>query len=85
MQKFSSNLEGLSDGETQKRLLEFGKNKIEKKQSWKWLKLIFNQFNDALVWILLVAALFSIISKDLEDAAILIVIVFVNALIGFFQ
>ena len=37
MQKFSSNLEGLSDGETQKRLLEFGKNKIEKKQSWKYI------------------------------------------------
>ena len=85
MQKFSSSPEGLTTVEVQRRIAEFGKNKIEKKQNWKWLKLIINQFNDALVWILLVAALFSILSGDTEDFAVLMAIVLVNALIGFFQ
>jgi P-type Ca2+ transporter type 2C len=83
--KFRTNPSGLNNAEAQKRLGEFGFNKIEKKVRWKWLKLIFNQFNDALVWILLVAASLAFIFHETRDVTIILIIVFINAAIGFFQ
>jgi magnesium-transporting ATPase (P-type) len=83
--KFRTSLSGLSNAEAQKRLQEFGFNKIEKKRRWKWLKLILNQFNDALVWILLVAAALAFSFHETRDVTIILIIVFINASIGFFQ
>jgi P-type Ca2+ transporter type 2C len=83
--KFGTKPTGLSDGNVEDRLKKFGFNKIEKKVRWKWLKLIFNQFNDALVWILLVAASLAFYFQEIRDVTIILIIVFINALIGFFQ
>jgi P-type Ca2+ transporter type 2C len=83
--KYSSSILGLSKEEAKKRLEEFGRNEIQKKQNWKWLKLIFNQFNDALVWILLVAAFLAFLFSETRDVTIILIIVFLNATIGFFQ
>ena len=83
--KFSVKPEGLSQEEVQSRLLKFGKNKIFRKHNWHRLRLIGNQFNDTLVWILAVAALMSIFFGEKQDAVIIVVIILVNAIIGFFQ
>jgi magnesium-transporting ATPase (P-type) len=85
LEKFNSQLGGLSEEEAKKRLAESGLNKIIKKQNWRWLKLIFSQFNDALVWILLAAAILAFIFQEYRDVTIILVIVFMNAAIGFFQ
>lgn len=82
---FSTGIEGLSAEEAQKRLDDYGLNKIEKKRRWRWVKLIFNQFNDALVWILLVAAFLALLFSEFRDVTIILIIVFINATIGFFQ
>lgn len=85
LKKFSASSNGLSEDEAKKRLKEFGRNVIQKKARWKWAKLIINQFNDALVWILLVAAGLAFIFGEYRDVTIILIIVFINALIGFFQ
>jgi magnesium-transporting ATPase (P-type) len=85
LEKFGTSARGLSEAEAKVRLAKFGKNRIEKKRHWKWLKLIFNQFKDALVWILLVAAGLAIFFGETRDVTIILIIVFINALIGFFQ
>ncbi|MDP1884358.1 MAG: cation-transporting P-type ATPase [Candidatus Moranbacteria bacterium] len=85
LEKFSSTTQGLSEIEAEKRLQEFGYNALKKKTSWKWLKLIWNQFNDALVWILLVAAGLAAVFQEWRDVTIILIIVGINALIGFFQ
>lgn len=85
LKKFNASFQGLTDEEAKKRLKEFGPNKLQKKQQWKWLKLVFNQFNDALVWILLVAAGLALIFQEYRDVTIILIIVFINAIIGFFQ
>ena len=85
LRKFQSDSDGLKDKEAELRLKQYGLNKIEKKQNWKWARLIFNQFNDALVWILLVAAGLALIFGEFRDVTIIMVIVFINSLIGFFQ
>jgi Ca2+-transporting ATPase len=85
VRKFSTSRNGLQGEEILKRQNEFGPNKIERKESWKWLRLIFGQFNDALVWILLVAAGLAFVFGEYRDVTIILIIVFVNASIGFFQ
>jgi magnesium-transporting ATPase (P-type) len=85
LKKFNSNQDGLSLDEAKSRLAEFGENKITKKQNWKWLKLIFAQFDDSLVWILLVAAGLALTFGEYRDATIISIIVFLNATVGFFQ
>ncbi len=85
LKKFSSSQEGLNADDAKKKLSEFGENKIAKKQNWKWLKLILAQFNDALVWILLVAAGLALVFAEYRDAIIIGIIVMLNATVGFFQ
>lgn len=83
--KFETGAQGLSETAAQQKLKEIGANKLRKKHSWKWLKLIGNQFNDALVWILLVAAGLALVFGEQRDAIIIFIIIFINATVGFFQ
>lgn len=85
LKKFNVSFDGLSDAEVKKRLKVYGSNAIIKKQNWKWLKIVFAQFNDALVWILLAAATLAFIFHEYRDTTIILIIVFINALVGFFQ
>ncbi len=83
--KFSTTEKGLSEVEVKIKRKQYGYNRIQKKQNWKWLRLIWSQFNDALVWILLVAAGLAGIFQEWRDVTILLIIVSINAIIGFFQ
>ena len=85
LEKFASTKDGLSGREVEKRIKENGLNKLQKKTSWKWLKIIWNQFNDALVWILLVAAALAFVFHEMRDVTIIVIIIGINATIGFFQ
>ena len=77
--------EGLSDGEAALRLKKNGRNILKSKKGFSVAKIFGGQFNSALVWILLVAALLALIFGEKRDFGIIICIVLVNALIGFFQ
>lgn len=86
VEKFkTSQYNGISESEIESRLKEYGKNRIIKKQNWRWLKLVGAQFNDALVWILLVAAGLALAFGEHRDVTIILIIVGVNAIIGFIQ
>ena len=85
LQKFNATAEGLTSKEAEERLRQYGKNAVRKKQSWSWFTLLLNQFNDALVWILLVAGTLSFFFGELRDTTIILLIVAINATIGFFQ
>jgi len=85
LKRFEARNYGLTDEEAKKRLKVYGSNKIQKKQNWKWARLIFGQFNDALVWILIVAAILAFAFGEIRDMTIILIIVFINATIGFFQ
>lgn len=76
---------GLSKAEAQRRLLEFGANQLLEQQKISTLYLLFNQFSNFIVWVLIAAAVIAGFLKEWIDALAIIVIVILNALLGFFQ
>lgn len=85
LEKFSANKKGLTLQEADLRVKKNGPNMVSKKKAWSWFSLLLRQFNDALVWILLVAAFLALLFGEYRDTTIILLIVFINAIIGFFQ
>ncbi len=85
IERFGSSWDGLFEGERQKRREQFGKNTLKKKRRFKWTEILLHQFKDILIWILLTAAFFSFVFQEFRDTGIILIIVIVNAAIGFVQ
>ncbi len=82
---FQTNTNGLSGEEAAKRLTISGYNELqEKKKTPPWL-LFLSQFKDVMILILCAAAILSGIVGDLTDTLVILIIVFLNALVGFIQ
>lgn len=83
--KFETSKNGLTQSEAQKRLEKFGPNALqEKKKKPAWL-LFLAQFKDFMILILAVAAVISGMVGDLTDTIIILVIIVLNAVLGFVQ
>ena len=80
-----TSLQGLSPGEAGKRLLEFGPNAIREKEGKSPVVMFLDQFRDFMILILIGAAVISGFIGDVSDTAAIIVIVVLNAVIGFVQ
>ena len=76
---------GLSADESQKRLSQYGHNRLEEKPGKSPLLIFFEQFTNILILILIVAAVISAFIGDLTDTIVILAIVLLNAVIGFFQ
>ncbi len=76
---------GLSIYETEKRLAEFGPNRLAEKEPPSALSLFLEQFNNFIVWVLIAASLISGILGEWEDAVAIISIVILNSVLGFIQ
>ncbi len=77
--------EGLSTGEALRRRELFGPNELREKQRKGPWSLLWQQFKDFMVLVLLAAALVSALVGDLGDTIVIAVIVVLNAAIGFMQ
>jgi len=81
-----SNLEnGLDLFEIQHRQAHFGANVITPKKGKSSLLRFLMQFNNPLVYILLVSSLITAVLKDVVDAIIIFGAVLINAIIGYIQ
>lgn len=77
---------GLSEDEVQKRIETYGENIIERKKRARGMILFLRQFNDPLIWILIVALIISgFVLKEWLDASAIGVILLLNAILGFIQ
>ncbi|NPA52381.1 MAG: cation-transporting P-type ATPase [Aquificae bacterium] len=75
---------GLSFEEAKKRLKLYGKNQLEEEKE-STLLIFIRQFNNPLVFILIVAALITVAMGDYLDAWIITGIILINGLLGFGQ
>ncbi len=77
--------DGLSPLEAGLRLTRFGANQLaEKEPRSAWLK-FFDQFKNLLVVVLIGAAVLAGLIGDVEDAAVILIVVVFNAALGFYQ
>ena len=80
-----SNTTGLTAAEVQARRTKYGHNELqEKKKIPAWL-LFLHQFKDFMIVILAAAAVLSGIMGDATDTIIILVIILLNAVVGFIQ
>ncbi len=76
---------GLSLSEAQKRLKEYGANKIEEKKSKSLWLIFFSQFKSPIVWLLVFAAGLSFYFGERLDGIAILVVIIINTLIGFYM
>ena len=81
----ASTEEGLTKEVADNKLREFGENVLaEKKKTPPWM-LFLLQFKDFMILVLIVAAIISGIAGEVTDTIIILVIVILNAVVGFVQ
>jgi Ca2+-transporting ATPase len=76
---------GLSAEEVHKRHGEYGKNVFETKKKKTVWKMLFQQFTDFMILILIAAAVVSGFIGDLTDTIVILAIVLINAIVGVIQ
>lgn len=76
---------GLSEKEAKKRLEKYGPNVLTEKKKLSALKILFEQFNDFMVLILIACTLISAFMGEITEAVTIIAIVIINAVLGFIQ
>jgi Ca2+-transporting ATPase len=83
--ELGTSVKGLDSTESAKRLGEYGTNELTAKIGMpKWL-LFLSQFKDLLVIVLIVAAAISFGIGSVRDGTVMVIIVVINAIIGFVQ
>jgi Ca2+-transporting ATPase len=76
---------GLSSEEAQKRLEQYGSNELREKKKKTPFMMFLDQFRDFMIIVLIAAAIISGFIGDITDTIAIIVIVMLNAVIGFVQ
>ena len=76
---------GLSLAEAKRRLDEYGKNELKVKRKTPWWMHFLKEFTDLMVVILIIAAFIALIAGESREAIVILVIVLINAIIGFVQ
>ncbi|MGE6513997.1 cation-translocating P-type ATPase [Lysinibacillus sphaericus] len=77
--------QGLSDEDVQKRQEVYGYNKLAEGKKTSTFAVFFGQFKDLLVIILIVAAVISLLLGEVESTIVIMIVVFLNAILGTIQ
>jgi Ca2+-transporting ATPase len=85
MQQLGVASDGLTTEEVQKRLDQFGHNQLTEAPRPGFLSLLWDQLKDFVVMLLIVASVISILLGETIDAAAIMAIVVLNAVLGIVQ
>ncbi len=85
LKTLKSDYDGLKTITAQNRLIKYGKNELIEERKIGPIKRFFNQFKDFLIVLLIIAAIAATLIGDRIDAAVIFVIVILNAFVGFIQ
>jgi calcium-translocating P-type ATPase len=76
---------GLSEAEAAVRQARFGPNALPRQPARPWWRRLAAQFQDLLIYVLLAAAALSALSGHAVDAAVIVAVVVINAVVGLLQ
>ena len=85
LQRTESGQNGLATREAERRLRQFGENRIERAQKRAWSRELLRQFTHPLAVLLWVAAGLAWLSGALPIAAAIVAVIIINALFAFIQ
>jgi len=92
LEELKTSHDGLSNGEAARRLAEVGPNQLDERAGRTKLEVFLGQFKDTMVIVLLVAAAISFVlaltsheSGEFTDAIMIMIIVILNAILGYTQ
>jgi hypothetical protein len=85
LKTLNTNKSGLTNIEAGKRLLEFGSNLLKPRKRTDVFTLVISQFKSPIILILFIAIGLSFFLNDPVDAFIILLIVVVSGLLGFWQ
>ena len=78
-------VQGLTQREAEKRLGRIGPNLLKEEKKPSLISKFLEQFKDFMVLVLLGATVISFLLQEYSDALVIVIIVFLNACLGFFQ
>lgn len=81
----NTSINGLTQDEAKKRLQKLGFNKLPEQKAVSKYKIFLDQFKNPLIYILIFAAIITFIFKEFTDMYVILVAVFLNSFIGYFQ
>nr|WP_318684235.1 cation-translocating P-type ATPase [uncultured Acetatifactor sp.] len=81
----SDERKGLTSEEARRRLLKNGRNEMKAARKKTSLETFIEQLNDPLIYVLIAAAVVSLLLGEASDAAIIAVVICVNAFVGMVQ
>ena len=82
MEELNTSLNGLSSQEAAKRKERYGANELKEADRPSALQIFIDQFKDLIVIILIIAALISGATGDLESTIVIIAVLILNAILG---
>lgn len=85
LENFDSSEKGLSSEEAEKRLEEYGPNRLPEGKKRSPLMRFLIQFHNVLIYVLLIAAVITAMLDHWIDTWVILAVVVVNAVIGFIQ
>lgn len=85
LKKVNSSQDGLTQEEAEDRLRKYGRNEIEEGEKVSAFAIFVEQFQDFLIWILIAAAVISLLIGHHIDAYLILTIVIANGIFGFVQ
>lgn len=83
--ELGSGPDGLSSNRARQLLLEKGENVLDEQKPDSIIKVFFSQFCDLLIVILLIAALISMFSGNIESTIVIFLVLIMNAVLGTIQ
>ncbi|MDR3653184.1 MAG: magnesium-translocating P-type ATPase [Paludibacter sp.] len=85
LNKLQAKVNGLTSNEAKQRLKDYGANSLKPQKNSNAFTLFISQFKSPIILILLAATVLSIFLHNLVDASIILAIVIISGLLGFWQ
>ena len=85
LEQLDASAEGLSTSQAESRLEQYGPNQLVEGEKKSTFRVFLDQFKDLLVAILIVAALISMITGNVESTVVIIAVLILNAILGTVQ
>jgi Mg2+-importing ATPase len=85
LQQLQTTPQGLTNDEARQRFIRYGANLLKPKKRSSTLTLLLSQFKSPLILILIFAVVLSFFLRDSVNAVIILIIVLVSGLLGFWQ